>query len=203
MDIAKGLKYFRAKKGITQTELAKFLGVNNSNVSNWEKGIAKPDIDMLVRIADYFEISVDELIFVEKNQKKMNYFSIEKASPENKPRKQAQNKELHSKLTPQLDIPKQYNPNDGLTHDFEAQFTIEELEQSIKLLEKEVANKEALIQSKDEMIAMQKEAISLATRQFDTLTAAIESLTVYLNKERKKPSTTPAALSALDVDASG
>ena len=106
-------------------------------------------------------------------------------------------------LTSQLDISRQYDPNNGLAHDFAAGPTIEELEQSIKLLEKEVASKEALIQSKDEMIAMQKEAISLATRQFDTLTAAIESLTVYLNKERKKPSTTPAALSALDVDASG
>lgn len=203
MDIAKGLKYFRTKKGITQTELAKFLGVNNSNVSNWEKGIAKPDIDMLVRIANYFEISVDELIFVEKNQKKLDDFSSENVRAKCEGKNVRATQKCEGNLKVPSDIFHQYEPNDRQVYDFAAQPTIEELEQSIKLLEQEVANKEALIQSKDEMIAMQKEAISLATRQFDTLTAAIESLTVYLNKERKKPSATPAALSALDVDASG
>lgn len=219
MDIARGLKYFRAKKGITQTELAKFLGVNNSNVSNWEKGIAKPDIDMLVRIADYFEISVDELIFVEKNQQEIQLnLTPQNLRPKSPPKISAQSENVRAKcegnLTPQLE-PKQYDPNDGLIHDFEADpisdqkrmdtlgLLVERLQQEVKVLKQEVASRDAIIEAKNEVITTQKEAISIATNQLSAATAAMENVAVYLNKGSKKPSTPPDALSASDVDASG
>lgn len=207
MDIARGLKYFRAKKGITQTELAKFLGVNNSNVSNWEKGIAKPDIDMLVRIADYFEISVDELIFVEKNQKKLNNFSGENASPKCKPKMQAQSLEMQAQNTSPTECCASGDFADGEQSAEEQINTlgllVERLQQEVKVLKQEVASRDAIIEAKNEVITTQKEAISIATNQLSAATAAMENVAVYLNKGSKKPSTPPDALSASDVDASG
>lgn len=62
MDFPKGLRYYRKMKGITQKELGENIGANNTTVSNWEKGIAKPDMNTLVRLAEYFEITVEQLL---------------------------------------------------------------------------------------------------------------------------------------------
>ena len=52
----------RHRKGITQEELAKHLGVSKASVSKWETGTSYPDIFMLPRLASYFDMSIDELI---------------------------------------------------------------------------------------------------------------------------------------------
>ena len=50
----------RKKKGVTQEGLAKSVGVSAQAVSKWENG-GVPDTELLPQIADFFEISVDEL----------------------------------------------------------------------------------------------------------------------------------------------
>ncbi len=52
----------RRKRGITQDELAKHLGVSTAAVSKWETESTYPDILMLPKIAAYFDISLDELM---------------------------------------------------------------------------------------------------------------------------------------------
>ncbi len=52
----------RKEKGLTQEELAKYLGVSKPAVSKWESGQCYPDITLLPVIAAYFNITVDELI---------------------------------------------------------------------------------------------------------------------------------------------
>ena len=52
----------RHRKGITQETLARLLGVTNQTISKWESGQCFPDIQLLPQIADYFEVSVDELL---------------------------------------------------------------------------------------------------------------------------------------------
>lgn len=52
----------RKLKGVTQTELAHHLGVSFQSISKWECGTTMPDITLLPTIADYFEVSVDELL---------------------------------------------------------------------------------------------------------------------------------------------
>lgn len=60
------LLFLRKEKGITQEELAVHLGVTNQSVSKWEAGICCPDIQLLPEIADYFNISIDELLGVNR-----------------------------------------------------------------------------------------------------------------------------------------
>lgn len=60
--IAETIVRLRKQKGITQDELATFLGVTKASVSKWENGQSMPDIILLPEIATYFDISVDELI---------------------------------------------------------------------------------------------------------------------------------------------
>ena len=52
----------RNEKGITQDELANFLGVSKASVSKWETSQNFPDIALLPKIASYFGISLDELM---------------------------------------------------------------------------------------------------------------------------------------------
>lgn len=60
-EIAKNLLYYRKNKKYTQKELADFLGVNNSAVSNWEKGLNSIDIDTLHRACVFLGVSVNDM----------------------------------------------------------------------------------------------------------------------------------------------
>lgn len=59
---AENLKIYRTINGIAQKDLAKVLGVTQSVVSKMEIGIQEPTLDILIKIADFFEISTDELL---------------------------------------------------------------------------------------------------------------------------------------------
>jgi SOS-response transcriptional repressor LexA len=52
----------RKKKNLSQLELATDLGLKNSTLSNWEKGIAKPDFDVLVKVSNYFGVDLHTLM---------------------------------------------------------------------------------------------------------------------------------------------
>lgn len=60
--IAENIMHLRKQKGITQDELASFLGVTKASVSKWENGQSMPDIMLLPEIATYFDITVDALL---------------------------------------------------------------------------------------------------------------------------------------------
>ena len=64
--LSENIKRLRREKGITQENLADFLGVTFQSVSKWERGESYPDITMLPEIAGFFRISVDELLGVNK-----------------------------------------------------------------------------------------------------------------------------------------
>lgn len=52
----------RAKRGLSQAELAKILGVKQNTISGWEKGVRHPSISMLRKLADFFDTSIDSLV---------------------------------------------------------------------------------------------------------------------------------------------
>ncbi|ATZ02159.1 helix-turn-helix domain-containing protein [Lactococcus lactis] len=59
---AEQLKTLRKKNSLTQKELAEKVGVKQNSYANWENGNREPNIEMLVRIADYFDVSLDYLL---------------------------------------------------------------------------------------------------------------------------------------------
>ena len=65
------LKQLRKEKGITQEQLAEALNVSNRTVSRWETGNNMPDISILVDIADYYNISIPEIIAGERKSETM------------------------------------------------------------------------------------------------------------------------------------
>lgn len=60
-DIAKKIKHYRTINGYTQKEFAKKIGVSNVVLSRYESGVRTPDNDTQIKIADVFDISLDEL----------------------------------------------------------------------------------------------------------------------------------------------
>ena len=62
MNIGRNILELRKQKNITQEELSAELGVTAAAVSKWENGYTLPDILMLCALADFFEVTTDELL---------------------------------------------------------------------------------------------------------------------------------------------
>lgn len=62
------LKELRKAKGISQVKLAMELNTSQNTISRYETGEREPGINELIRIADYFNVSVDYLL--ERTDKK-------------------------------------------------------------------------------------------------------------------------------------
>lgn len=62
LKIANNIRFFRKANILTKEELSKQLGGSKNLVSNYENGISTPDIYTLVKLADIFDITLDELV---------------------------------------------------------------------------------------------------------------------------------------------
>lgn len=60
------LKELRMNKRLSQRELASIFKVSTGTVGNWEVGTREPDFNTLIKLANYFDVSVDYLLGVEK-----------------------------------------------------------------------------------------------------------------------------------------
>ena len=56
------LKTLRLLKNLSQRQLGDDLNVCNQTISFWENGSREPDLDTLIKIAKYFEVSIDSLL---------------------------------------------------------------------------------------------------------------------------------------------
>ena len=56
---------FRKERGMTQRELADALGESRRNVEDWERGRRLPRVDKAVRIAGFFDASVEDMFGAE------------------------------------------------------------------------------------------------------------------------------------------
>ena len=66
------LKLLRKEKKITAKQLSKELQVAESTISMYENGKRQPDFNMLLKIADYFGVSIDYLLGKEDKEKKLS-----------------------------------------------------------------------------------------------------------------------------------
>ena len=66
------LKTLRKEKGMTQEQIAEVFNVSRRTVTRWETGVNMPDLDILVEIADYYDVDLRELFDGERKSEKMN-----------------------------------------------------------------------------------------------------------------------------------
>lgn len=62
MYLAENIKYLRKKKGLNQNDFSAELGFSQPAVANWESKVRVPDIENIVKIAEFFKVSLDELV---------------------------------------------------------------------------------------------------------------------------------------------
>lgn len=62
MKLGENIKFYRKAMQLTQERLANLLNGKKSLISNYENGYSTPDIYTLVKLADIFQISLDELV---------------------------------------------------------------------------------------------------------------------------------------------
>ncbi|MGM9669597.1 MAG: helix-turn-helix domain-containing protein [Faecousia sp.] len=62
MNIADRIQHLRKTKGISQEELADKLGVSRQSVSKWESEQSSPDIEKIILMSDFFEVTTDYLL---------------------------------------------------------------------------------------------------------------------------------------------
>ena len=72
------IKKLRRAQKVTQDELAAALGVTPQAISRWESENGYPDIELLPLIADYFSVSVDELIGYKKSEREAELTRIKR-----------------------------------------------------------------------------------------------------------------------------
>ncbi len=74
--IGENIKRLRRERNLTQEEMAAHLGITFQSISKWERGDGYPDITMLPALANYFRVSVDELLGVSELAKAEQYGEI-------------------------------------------------------------------------------------------------------------------------------
>ena len=62
--ISSNIKYLRKKENLTQEEFAERFGVSRQSVAKWENGDSIPDIVKCGEIAEYYEITLDTLVYI-------------------------------------------------------------------------------------------------------------------------------------------
>lgn len=77
-NVSKNIKRLRNARKLTQDSLGEKLHLTRQAISSWELGRTQPDLEMLMKLAEVFEVSIEELLYGEKRNTKIDN--------ENKPR---------------------------------------------------------------------------------------------------------------------
>ena len=66
VNIADRIRYLRDKAGLTQSDLAKKLGISRSAVNSWEMSLSSPSLSNILEMTEIFHVSADYLISSEQ-----------------------------------------------------------------------------------------------------------------------------------------
>ena len=66
------LKHLRKNKGLTQEQLAEHFYVSSRTISRWETGSNMPDVNMLIELADFYDVDIREIIDGERKSESMD-----------------------------------------------------------------------------------------------------------------------------------
>ncbi|MBO5473804.1 MAG: helix-turn-helix transcriptional regulator [Lachnospiraceae bacterium] len=62
MEFGEFLAELRKERGLLQKEVANYLKVTVATISNYEKGVHSPDLNTLIKLADFFDVSTDYML---------------------------------------------------------------------------------------------------------------------------------------------
>jgi transcriptional regulator with XRE-family HTH domain len=62
MRIFEILKMLREEEGLSQQKLANLTGISQSSIARWELGNSEPNAEAVIKLADFFEVSTDDLL---------------------------------------------------------------------------------------------------------------------------------------------
>ena len=158
--IGENIKRMRRKRNLTQEEMAAHLGISFQSVSKWERGDGYPDITMLPALANYFGISVDELLGMSEIAKKAQYDEINRMWDENN------KKGLHSENVALMRQSLKTFPNNALL-----------LVQLSTSLEKLEGTDEEKLKYLKESIAVQKQILQYG----EDLRCAVQRFIIYVS----------------------
>ncbi len=66
MDIGSRLIELRKKQGLSQAALSQQLGINRSTYAEWEIGRRRPELDSLIKLAEFYKVSTDFILGLDK-----------------------------------------------------------------------------------------------------------------------------------------
>jgi len=66
--VGDNIRKLRDAAGISQYELSRFLGIHPAAISGWERGVRQPDLAMIAKMAEYFNVSTDFIIGKESGE---------------------------------------------------------------------------------------------------------------------------------------
>ncbi len=66
MEFGKRFKNFRLSNNLTQTQVAKLIGIDQTNISSWENDKTRPEYENLIKLARIYDVTIDELLGVER-----------------------------------------------------------------------------------------------------------------------------------------
>lgn len=83
MNFSKRLQDLRKSKNMSQPDLAKIIEVSDRSISAWERGLTLPNAEIAIKLADFFNVSIDYLFARDKDtqdpQLDPNIISIQRA----------------------------------------------------------------------------------------------------------------------------
>ncbi|MCY8045737.1 helix-turn-helix domain-containing protein [Bacillus haynesii] len=77
MSLGKNLKRLRSQRGLSQYQVADKLEIQRGRYNSWENDIAKPSVEMLNKIADFYNVGVDFLLGRTDEKSHLNEFNEE------------------------------------------------------------------------------------------------------------------------------
>ena len=66
MKFGKFFKECRNQKGLSQKQVANLLDIYQSNISDWENDVSRPTYELLIQLAEIYEVSLYDLLGVEE-----------------------------------------------------------------------------------------------------------------------------------------
>ncbi len=103
-NLGEQIYFYRRKCGLSQLDIAEKLEVSRQSVSKWENGAATPELEKVVKLAELFEISINEFLGMdtasEKEPKAINSADSQIVITIKKPSFRRRTKDTHAKLSP-------------------------------------------------------------------------------------------------------